>query len=298
MISIPSNQTGAATTSRGTYILELTTVFGLLAVFLSTMSVNDAVNGGFWAKLFLLARMATLILICTWFLRRDGQRWRDVGLRRPPRWWLVPLLVIGGFFFLILSSGFIFSTILPALGLSPPQLKISEFAGDLPEFLFFMIFVGWGSAAFGEEMLMRGFVIDRLCKVIGSSETAAVLVAIVLQGVLFGFLHSYQGLGGVLVTGFFGLSIGLIWLLSGRNLWACIILHGLINMVTDYEAYTATAPTETPAVSPMIVHAVGRVGGPAHYLQSYDGGTSWQSRDLGAQTAAVSTSSSWGRALA
>lgn len=37
----------------------------------------------------------------------------------------------------------------------------------------------------------------------------------------------------------------------------------------------------------VIVHAAGRVGGPACYLRSDDGGTVWRSRDLGAQTAAI-----------
>lgn len=36
-----------------------------------------------------------------------------------------------------------------------------------------------------------------------------------------------------------------------------------------------------------IVHAAGRVGGPAHYLRSTDGGSSWSSWDLGRQTAAI-----------
>lgn len=36
-----------------------------------------------------------------------------------------------------------------------------------------------------------------------------------------------------------------------------------------------------------IAHAAGRVGGPAHYLRSADGGQSWRSADLTGQTAAI-----------
>jgi photosystem II stability/assembly factor-like uncharacterized protein len=36
-----------------------------------------------------------------------------------------------------------------------------------------------------------------------------------------------------------------------------------------------------------VVHAAGRVGGPAHYLRSADGGESWTSRDLGPLAAAI-----------
>ena len=37
----------------------------------------------------------------------------------------------------------------------------------------------------------------------------------------------------------------------------------------------------------VIAHAAGRVGGPAHYLRSTDGGASWRSADLSTQTAAI-----------
>ncbi len=37
----------------------------------------------------------------------------------------------------------------------------------------------------------------------------------------------------------------------------------------------------------VVVHAAGRVGGPAHYLRSLDRGISWTSRDLGGLTAAI-----------
>lgn len=225
--------------SRWSYFLQLASILALLGVFLSLMSVNDAVNGGFAAKAFLVGRMALLILICTWFLRRGGESWADLGLRRPPRWWLVPLLVTGGFVAMLVLSSFLMNTVLPAMGLSLPQLKNDEFAGDLAEFLFFLIPIAWGTAAFGEEMLFRGFVLDRIRKIIGSSGRGALLAAVVLQGVLFGSVHFYQGLGGILVTGSLGILFGLIWLVGGRNLWACIILHGLINTVSDIEAYDA-----------------------------------------------------------
>lgn len=50
----------------------------------------------------------------------------------------------------------------------------------------------------------------------------------------------------MLVTGTIGVIFGFIRLLGGRNLWACIILHGLIDTVSDIEAYDAPpVPVET-----------------------------------------------------
>jgi len=88
-------------------------------------------------------------------------------------------------------------------------------------------------------LVVRGFLLDRIAKVIGSSGTPTYLAAIVLQATLFGAFHIYQGIGGALITGAVGLLIGLVWLVGGRNLWACILLHGLVDFVYATEAYTA-----------------------------------------------------------
>jgi len=207
-------------------------VVACTALLLSVMSAADAINAGIGPKSFLLARMAFLVLLCTWFLRRDGERWADLGLRRPGRWWMVPLLAAGGFLLLIMVSMFMMHLLLPAIGAQLPQVRRTPtMRADLGEYLFWAIPVSWGSAAFGEELLFRGFILNRIGQVIGSSRTPAIFAAVVLQAAIFGSLHIYQGIGGVLMTGAAGLVIGLIWLVGGRNLWPCFLLHGLIDFL-------------------------------------------------------------------
>jgi membrane protease YdiL (CAAX protease family) len=196
------------------------------------MSAADAINAGIGPKLFLVARMAFLVLLCTWFLRRNGERWADFGLRRPRRWWMVPLLAAGGFLLLIMVSMFMMHLLLPAIGAKDPEVgRTPAMRADLGEYLFWAIPVSWGSAAFGEELLARGFILNRIGQVIGSSRTPAIFAAVVLQAVIFGLFHIHQGIGGVLMTGAAGLIIGLIWLVGGRNLWPCFLLHGLIDFL-------------------------------------------------------------------
>lgn len=218
--------------------VELAAVTGLLVAAFALMTVDQAVGGGWGPKLFVVARMLALLLLCTWLLRRGGERWADVGLRRPPRWWSIPALVIAGFAAFIVIA-IVANPLLASLGIDPPRVSSRALQGDFAEYLFWAVPVSWGTAAFGEELLLRGFMLDRIAKAIGSSGTAAMLAAVLLQSALFGAFHFYQGLGGVLVTGTIGLLFGLMWLLGGRNLWACIILHGLIDTIAHYEAYTA-----------------------------------------------------------
>jgi membrane protease YdiL (CAAX protease family) len=226
--------------SRWHYLLQFTAVAALLGSFQFVMSPSEVIGRGFGVKLFLLARMAGLVLLCTWLLRRGGERWVDVGLRRPRRWWKVPLLLAAGFVLLIVVSSAMQQVILPAIGAQPPNLGAQRaIRGDLAEYLYGAIPVAWGSAAFGEELVVRGFLLDRLVKALGSSRTSALLLAIGLQAALFGAFHLYQGVGGALLTGTVGLLIGLLWLWGGRNLWACILLHGLVDFIAATEAFTA-----------------------------------------------------------
>jgi len=55
------------------------------------------------------------------------------------------------------------------------------------------------------------------------------LLAALLGGAAFGLMHASQGLSGVLLTGVVGVLFGYVYLRSGRNLWAMIVAHGLID---------------------------------------------------------------------
>lgn len=69
--------------SRTNALLQLVAVLGLAAVFLSMMSAYETVDAGALPEAFLIGRMAVLVLLCTWLLRRSGERWGDpVPVRR------------------------------------------------------------------------------------------------------------------------------------------------------------------------------------------------------------------------
>lgn len=221
-----------AAVSRTRALSQLAIVVALTGIFLALMSADTAIDAGIGPKVFLLARILILVLLCTFFLRQSGESWRDVGLRAPRRWWVVPLLVIGGFILLVVLSISIAKVILPALGAEPPHIvRTPTWEQDWAEYLYWAFPVAWGSAAFGEEMLARGFILDRLMKLIGSTALPAAVLGVVLQAAIFGAFHAYQGTGGMLLTGATGLLLGMLWLCGGRNLWPCIILHGVVDFL-------------------------------------------------------------------
>jgi membrane protease YdiL (CAAX protease family) len=55
--------------------------------------------------------------------------------------------------------------------------------------------------------------------------------ALVLSSAIFGSAHYYQGLTGIINAGTIGLLIGILYLFTGRNLWAVILCHGLVDII-------------------------------------------------------------------
>jgi membrane protease YdiL (CAAX protease family) len=208
-------------------------VMGLLTVAsVMIFSASRVAAAGLLGRLVLPARMLALLLVATLLMRRNGEGWRDVGLARPRRLWATPLWAVGGYVISYLLVGAMVALLFPLLHLPRPGVgPLGHLRGNLGEYLYWIVPVTWVSAAFGEEMLFRGFFFSRLLRMFPASRPA-VAAAVVLQALLFGSLHLYLGWSGALVAGLLGVVLGSVYLFSGRNLWAGIILHGLIDSTT------------------------------------------------------------------
>ncbi|NQZ45446.1 MAG: CPBP family intramembrane metalloprotease [Flavobacteriaceae bacterium] len=103
------------------------------------------------------------------------------------------------------------------------------YKGDLPAILTLTLFA-WVSAAFGEEIVFRGYLMRQFVKFFGDGKLALVL-NILIFGVLFGYLHAYQGISGQIITGIIGMLLATIFYLRKYDLWFCIALHGFIDTI-------------------------------------------------------------------
>jgi membrane protease YdiL (CAAX protease family) len=90
------------------------------------------------------------------------------------------------------------------------------------------LFIVWTFAAFGEEIGYRGYLVTRAADIGGRSKIAY-WAAVLAVSVLFGIGHYYKGRSGMVDSGMAGLILGAAYLLSGRNLWVCILAHGFID---------------------------------------------------------------------
>lgn len=176
------------------------------------------------------------ILVSTWLLRRRSKSWRELGLAWPTGfkawrstlgWALLAVVSVGA------AMGLVIEPVTAALGLETPASAADRFQpliGHPIRFAVYLVVVIWIGAALGEELQMRGFVLNRLADLFGRGKLGWGL-AITVHAVIFGALHAYQGLHGVIATGVIGAVLALVYLASGRRLAPVVLAHGVINTI-------------------------------------------------------------------
>ena len=93
------------------------------------------------------------------------------------------------------------------------------------DYLLFLFPVAWGSAAVGEELLVRGYLLYRM-EILSNT-----WIAVILQALIFSLAHLYQGWMGVINIFVLALVFGIVFVRSGRSLWPLILAHGLIDTI-------------------------------------------------------------------
>ena len=183
-----------------------------------------------YRNLIPVSKTPELVLLGWISLRLRGLRWRDVGLTRYRSW---PVTI---------GIGVGLGTLLETFQLLVTQPILTRFLGRQPDLELFRILTGnikmtalfivlsWTLAAFGEEMVWRGYLMNRVADVGGRTPRARG-VSLVLVSAVFGLAHGYQGTTGWVEEGIAGLALGLMYLRTGRNLCVPIIAHGVCDTI-------------------------------------------------------------------
>lgn len=152
--------------------------------------------------------------------------WWEIGLRRPTRWPQVILIGSGiagaGAY---LSEKVISPLLLHLTGETQPQaIELASLRGNLFYFLFLLIGI-WLLAAVGEELVYRGYVLNRLVDLFGRGKVGwgmGLIVSSLMFSLGHGIFNRAVIIGGFLI----GLIEGGLYLASRRNLWLSIVFHG------------------------------------------------------------------------
>ena len=171
------------------------------------------------------------VLVCTWRLATAHSSWRELGLRAPKSWLRTIALAIAVLVATELAALFIVRPLAHAANW--PPMDISRFAGlvDNSRALLGWLLVAWTSAAIGEELIFRAFLISRLQALWGEGRAATVF-AIITQAIWFGAAHVYLGPRGVATATVIGLLYGAVYVGTGRQLPVLVLAHGATDSIS------------------------------------------------------------------
>jgi uncharacterized protein len=171
-----------------------------------------------------------LVAVCLVSTRLWTGRWQLTGLGRPPSWVRTIWIAVAAAALRLVLGEFVVEPITTQFWPPPiaPQMA-AEIPGNAKAAALALLLV-WTFAAFGEEISYRGYLLSRAA-IAGGGSSAAQWIGVVLAAILFGLGHYYKGASGIIDSGVAGLILGAAYMLSGRNLWAAVLAHGLIDTV-------------------------------------------------------------------
>ena len=194
-----------------------------------------------YLQLLPVSKTPYLFLLGWISIRIRGLRWKDVGLEFNQSF--LKLLIVGLAVGVGMEALELFATqpLLTRLFNQAPDLhELHRLVGNT-QLLILGIVLAWVLAAFGEETVYRGYLLNRCADLFGRS-TAAWVASAVFITFLFGLAHFPQGPTGVTENIIDGAILAAVYFASGRNLWAPIIAHGIQDTVDVLLIYFGVYP--------------------------------------------------------
>ena len=214
-------------TSKQQTIFEVVVVLGVMLLvkdIADRLSVIGAGSIAMWCGIF----------VATYFMKKQDITWKCRGFNLPTNGRSLFKSIGIAILIMVIVLAFM-AAVVPIIS-SALDVTIPKSSTDRFEFLLgnplylaiYLLVVIWVGAAIGEELLMRGFLLNSPMSLFGERK-AGIFSAVVLHATIFGMLHISQGIPGIISTGVVAVIFALVYLYNGRKLFPLIIAHGLIN---------------------------------------------------------------------
>jgi membrane protease YdiL (CAAX protease family) len=207
-----------------------------------------------WIGILPVSKTPYLFLLGWISLRVRCLRWKDVGLNLGPRpdWPLTKILFVGVIVGIGMEALELFATqplLTNLLNKGPDLHEYQRLVGNA-QLLILGIVLAWVLAAFGEETVWRGYLMNRFAEIFGSIRhrtdspwrTSAWIASAILVSLLFGVAHFSQGPTGISENVIDGAILAGVYFATGRNLWAPIIAHGIQDTIDVLLIYLGAYP--------------------------------------------------------
>ena len=164
------------------------------------------------------------ILVLIW-ARWSGTPYSEIGYVRPKSWLVTFVL---GIAFGVGLKFIMKAVIMPLLGAPALNQSYHFLVGNkaaLPGMLFTLI----AGAGFGEETVFRGYLFERLKKILGRGRNMKMAILLITSAI-FGLAHFVdQGVPGVEQALFTGMFFGTMFVVTGQ-IWLPMVAHAAFDL--------------------------------------------------------------------
>jgi CAAX protease family protein len=174
-------------------------------------------------NLLFIPLSAVLALVWAYWSRTP---WREIGYVRPKNWMVTAAIGIafGASFKLLMKA-----VIMPLFGAHEINQAFHYLAGNrsaIPATLWLLI----AGAGFGEETIFRGYMFERLYKLLGRRVWARAATVLITSTIFASAHYSTQGLPGTEQAAVVGLVFGTIFAITGR-IFLLMFAHAAFDLM-------------------------------------------------------------------
>ncbi|MGI9550082.1 MAG: CPBP family intramembrane glutamic endopeptidase [Aurantibacter sp.] len=186
-----------------------------------------------------------LMLAMVWTgMKLRGKSWKEFGLTFTAVSPIVGLRIFGLslLVFVIGACAFLMGPVLMAnIAEIPESADFSryDYLKDNLGGLFFTLAGVYIASSFGEEVIYRAFLINRISELVNSTKYSGV-IAVLLSSIFFGLIHYEWGPMGMVQTGLMGLAMGICYIKLKRRLWILILAHAYLDTLLMVQLYMAS----------------------------------------------------------
>lgn len=182
------------------------------------------------------------ILLLGWLsLRVRRISWHEMGLARYRSWAITFLFGILGGLFIEAFELFVSQPLLVRITGKQPDLADFKILTGNIQLTLLAFALAWTLAAFGEELVYRGYLLNRVAD-LGNRTRISWICSVIVVSTMFALAHTYQDITGVIEAGIDGFFLAVMYLRTGRNLSVPIIAHGVQDSIDLFLIFLGKYP--------------------------------------------------------
>jgi len=141
--------------------------------------------------------------------------------------------------FILATAGFIIGSIIMANITGIPEssdMSNYDYLKDNIGLLLLTLIGVYIVASFGEEVIYRAFLINRISE-LGLSGKAGKIIVVIISAIIFGLAHYSWGPMGIVQTTFMGLALGFSYIYLNKRIWVLILAHAYMDTILMLQLY-------------------------------------------------------------